>query len=461
MMQARTRTRALRGLAACLLSTLALAVQADERPEPYAFCDAWLTEGAKIDPGFLDLIPGKDQSLLEVGELSKLTKVPDERALLLLQRFVKLLQARGTRLVLVVPPPRGLMTSELVLDEFKRYETVSNEDRRRAYEAALAALARSGAIVPDVLAAADEYGLDKPSRFYRRMDIHWSPEGSEIAARAVAAAVEKSIDLSQLPRRQYVTRAVPPEAAVDRVVSAIERVCKKKLPREFTKAYVTEAREAEPDSGGLLGDSVQPVVLAGTSFSRSDRSSYNFGGFLQQYLSMDVLNVAIPGGGLATSLISYLGSMDFREAPPSILIWEVRTHDLPDEQMMQRAIATAQGECEGQGAVLTTASDLRRGSTTLLTLTPAQRKAMDQPLYLDIGVGETGLNKFRLRLEYSDFTREDVSVDLSRATVAARHYYYALEPERLRKLESVSLRPAARLHGPVSVAFCPLKASGA
>ena len=41
----------------------------------------------------------------------------------------------------------------------------------------------------------------------------------------------------------------------------------------------------------------------------------NFGGFIQQALSTDLLNSAIAGGGLLTSMMSYLYSADFQSAP--------------------------------------------------------------------------------------------------------------------------------------------------
>lgn len=458
-MMSPSSTTILRAAAALLLTAaLVPAAFAREAPEPYRFCDAWLTEAPKIDPAFLQAVPGRDGWLLAVTEISGLTSVPDETSLLLLQQFVQALQKRGTRLVIVVPPPRGLLASGMIPPQLRRYADTSDDDKRKAYRAALAALARSGAIVPDILAAVEQ-GLPSPDLYYRRQDIHWRAEGAELTAKTVAAAIEQAVDMAAIPRKRFVSRAMAPQSYGDRTVSMIEKICGARMARELTPTYLTEAvegGEGEGDGGGLLGESSQPVVLAGTSFSRPDAPAYNFGGFLAQHLSVDLLNVAIPGGGLSMSMLSYLGSMDYQDAPPAVLVWEVRPHDLPDETMLRRALATIQGECEDGGAVLAGSAELKRGATTLLTLSPEQRRQMSQPLYLDVSVGETGLNKFRLRFEYTDFSREDVSVDLSRATVAAGHYYYSLPPERLRKLESVSLRPAARLHGQVSAAFCPI-----
>jgi alginate O-acetyltransferase complex protein AlgJ len=95
-------------------------------------------------------------------------------------------------------------------------------------------------------------------------------------------------------------------------------------------------------AAGLFGDQDVPVVLAGTSYSLRG----NFHGFLQEALSVEVLNVARDGGGFLQSIRDYLKDDAFVSSKPQVLIWELPERflslDLPADRDMMQEIDHAQ-----------------------------------------------------------------------------------------------------------------------
>lgn len=439
-----------------LILMLAAGAAAQPAGKPHAFCAAWPQQASAY---FLDFFPGENGWIYKTIDFSPL-HLPEDRDVDALAQLVAALAVRGTHLVLVVPPPRGLVAGATLGAKGADYVTVDAVAQRLSYRATIATLARSGALVPDIMAAVEAVHLPPDSTFYRKQDIHWSAEGAQLTANAVAGAIAQTIDLSAFPPRHFVTRRTDNKPYSSKLAKVLNQICGIKLAPEVEPRYITEATDAgittDSAGGNLLGETSQPVVLAGTSFSNSTASN-NFSGFLNQALAQDVLNVAIPGGGLKASMLSYLGSVDFRDSPPAVLIWEVRPMELPDAPLLTQLLTTLEGECDPQSALFTRQVSLERGLTPLLTLSVEERQRMAGPSYLDLDIGDTAINKFTLRLSYNDFSREDIDVDLTRAPVATNHYYFPLPTERLGALETIALRPAVRTPGEVTVSVCTAK----
>ena len=455
-----TRGAGLLAITAILAATVGAVVHAAAPPAaaatpaaaPADFCKAWQTEAGKLDSTFLSFHPGSNGSQYEDSDLLPVT-APKEADLVELQRLVRGLKARGTHLVLVVPPSRVLITPE-TLPAQQRPANI--EALRESYRRAIASMASTGAVVPDLLAATLAADMQTQQNFYRRQDVHWRSEGSRLTAAATAQEIRKQVDLSSFPEKKFISRQTGSLPYASRVRDVVKRVCGPAATGrdEIEPVFVTEAQDADASgsSADLLGDSRPAAVLVGTSFSAP--SAYNFDGFLSESLSRDVLNIAIFGGGLRTSVLSYLASGEFQAAPPAVLIWEVRSYNLPGSGFVSQLVASLEGGCSAKDALASASVPLDRGQVQLLSLTDAQRAAAPKPRYLDVATGSTGLNLFRLRLNYADFTHEDVLVDQTRSTVGVEHYRFALQPEQLRRLETVSLRPSVTLRGGVSAAIC-------
>src|SRR5471032_1648581 len=128
--------------------------------------------------------------------------------------------------------------------------------------------------------------------------------------------------------------------------------------------FTTEPK-GEAGDGDLFSDAGNPeITLVGTSHSGKN---YNFGGFLQEYIGADVLNVAFPGGGLEGSMLQYLGSEYFQKRPPKILIWEFSPlYRLDQETIFRQMMALLDNGCEGKPALMSSSATLKPGANELL-----------------------------------------------------------------------------------------------
>lgn len=441
-------------LAACALLSGYASAADTQVDNPYSFCNNWAEKAEPISPDFLHFFPGEGNWLFTDRDFSPVPSLTD-KDVGELRKVVSALTARNIKTMIVVAPVRGLVSSGSAGPLRKRFARSEDDAIRRSYHAAIKQLASTGAVVPDLLSAVEAANLPASNHFYRSQDTHWRAEGARFSAKVVADAARKMIDLSKYPKQRFVTKMTGTETYNVKVLDAVDSICKTKPEREIEPRYVTEPVGDSSGSVDLLGGSQVPIVLVGTSFSRPD-AAFNFPGFLSEQLEVDILNAAVPGGGLRTSILSYLGSKDFAESPPALLIWEVRPFDLPTADFSEQLLATMVGSCPVQQALLSSSVPLQRGVTPLITLDPKQRSTLKGPLYVDIAAGDTGLIKYTLRLTYTDFTQDEVEIDMTRATFAPDHYFHPLPAERLKSLDSVSLRPAARSTGKVTVSVCPI-----
>ncbi len=219
------------------------------------------------------------------------------------------LSDRGTALMIVPLPTRGIVHPEFVLDE-----SFSHKHAAKNYNNYLNRLRRVGLLVPplDKMTAGDQ---EIPLYFAR--DHHWTPAGAAAAARLVSEEIGKTELLLDTPTLGFSTVKVETDSTNGSYNRAAWEACEKEYQPETFDVFYTEA---ELD---LFAEVVDPeVVLVGTSNSNGTKH-FNFDGFLRQELGVDVLNVATSGGGFDESLITYLGSDSFKQQPPKLIIWEV------------------------------------------------------------------------------------------------------------------------------------------
>ncbi len=423
---------------------------------PVPFCAAW-PEGSKtIDPHMRGLQPGKDGWVFNAsGDFALLGWLPD-RDLAALRTFVAALRERGTQLAIVVPPPRGLIESAHV--DPARFEAEKLDYPRIAegYDVFVESLRESGAIVPNLREAIAAARAKAPVEFYYHRDIHWRPEGARIAAEALAAAIGASDVYKDLPRAEFATRAEGEMNPRQYWVDALDQVCGSGKTYETATRYVTEKQGGDDAAASLLGDEGVPqVVLVGTSMSfRSDGGDANFGGFLQQAMSVDLLNSAIPGGGLVTSIMSYLYSTDFQSAPPKLLVWEFRPFDPATELEIRQLLGAIAGPCSGDQAVLSNTVQLDRGRTVALHLDEQAAAKLPPNVYLDLSLSDTSIREFDYSVDYADLRRERIAIDLARAQVATNHYFLELPGDQASTLREIAVRPRSPAAGSATVTLC-------
>lgn len=157
---------------------------------------------------------------------------------------------------------------------------------------------------------------------YLPRDTHWSPEGAQAAAEAIAASVQ---DVSLEPASFETTQTG--RAAHDADLSSF-------VPTGYLRAWVGPATDfittydtQGSASGGLFGDPIVSVALVGTSYSA--RPDFHFEGFLKSALQADVMNLAAVGQGPFTPMEQFLSDLDSLSSVPSLVIWEIPERYIP------------------------------------------------------------------------------------------------------------------------------------
>lgn len=235
-----------------------------------------------------------------------------------LQGLRDALKARGVELVMVYLPPRGLVSTEMLSPQSSG--GFDAELSRKNYLATIERLRSLGIRVPDLSQLLDQPAEVRKTLFFKR-DNHWTPQGAELAAQLLAEELRKSEVFKGIARKEFVTHKEGVHHKIGSLNQAFGKICGNGYANEYFSRVLTEPKE---ESSELFGDVASPdVVLVGTSFSSAQ---YNFDGFIKQYAQIDVDNRSVTGGGFHSAMLQYLGSQDFQEHPPKILVWEVNSY---------------------------------------------------------------------------------------------------------------------------------------
>ena len=291
---------------------------------------------------------------------------PSQEGLRHLERFARYLKrAAGTELVLVFQPTKGLVHPNKLPENLP--VKFSWPYARSNYLDALAKFRQAGLVVPDLGPL-----LDEPNReeaYYFKRDHHWTPYGARRTARIVADRVRQMSVFQTLSQQDFTTRRTGLIRKDGSLQDAAERICGQAWPSQYVDEYRTELEGGV--SGGeesaLFGDeSLPPVTLVGTSNSKGAQD-YNFAGALQEFLGVEVLNVAVAGGSYDGSMYEYLMSDSFRESPPKIMIWEIPAyHTLDSGEFYRQVTPMISNGCEGREPVLQSTTAVKPGTNEVL-----------------------------------------------------------------------------------------------
>lgn len=373
------------------------------------------------------------------------------------KRLMDAFHARGTQVVIAVQPTRGIMHRDKVrADSAYGFDFTT---ARRNLASFLDQLRAGGAVVPDILPLVDS--PPEQDYFFRR-DHHWTPAGAMHTARLVADSIRQQPFYADLSKKQYRTEPgvmVPKDGTMSR---ALKKICGNNYGFQYARGFQTVP--AGDDLGALFDEqSSQEVVLVGTSNSAArddDTKNYNFDGYLKEYLSVDILNVALPGAGQEGALLNYLQSPDYTpDAPPKLIIWELPASFRLEDPLMYRQLlpAIAGGCAKGQvlGERKSELPALPRGQRyELLSNGGAQRLDLrGKPGFLDIKLADKNLKDFYV-IVYYDNGQRDKQWYRREAIVAGGQYYLELSQDaayRDANLLSVFIEPTEDLAAPVAV----------
>ena len=238
-----------------------------------------------------------------------------------LRKLNQALAKRGTQLLIVPIPTRGLVETQQ-LGKIK-YKIKAG---RRAYARYLQRLRKVGMQVPPLPQMFESQGdaaaqETREPLFFAR-DHHWNSQGAREVAQLTAAHI-KTLDVyPALVKAAFRTQPQARRELDGSLQRAAFKICGRHYPREQFDEYVTESLS----TADLFAELPETeVVLVGTSNSKG-QLNFNFSGFLSEYAGLDVLNLAQSGGGYGGALKAYLTSDAFASKPPKLLIWELPSY---------------------------------------------------------------------------------------------------------------------------------------
>lgn len=328
-----------------------------------------------------------------------------------LQQLHDAFKARGIELVVVYQPTRGLVNRNMLNPADK-----AAFDYQKAlgnYQAMLKRFRAMGYNVPDLSPLTNEQlaAADQGKDFYFRGDQHWTPYGAERAAKIVAETVHGMPAFEGIPRKEFETKKAGRMGKTGTLHNVAGQLCGTSYAVQYMDQFATEPKG---ESGGddLFGDSGNArITLVGTSHSGKN---YNFAGFLEQYIGADVLNVAFPGGGLEGSMIQYLGSEEFKNNPPKILVWEFSPlYPLNQETIWRQMLALLDNGCEGKPAQMSASTALKPGTNELMVngRNGVIKDLTNRNHQLDVRFEDTSVKVLQATLWYLNGRHEDIKIE--------------------------------------------------
>lgn len=402
--------------AALALGAGSVQAEQDFTAEPCCqLCPAAMN-AASYDTKYLDffntLVEADDDWLFRTENDLRTEFGPSDYGYRQLKRVSELLRSKGSELVIVYQPTRGLVHPDKLRPEDRR--RFDYDGARANYAEALRRFREQGIWVPDLTPLLAESG-DEP--YFFRGDHHWTPYGAQRTARHVADTIKQIPAFADVPRQAFESQRNGLLGKRGTLHKAAGQLCGTSYADQYVERFVTEPVGDEASSSDdLFGEQGDPqIVLVGTSNSGE---AYNFPGFLREYLGADLLNLSLAGGGYDTSLMQYLASEDFHRAPPKIIVWEFEPHyDLAQEKFYRQVVPLLENGCEGRQVALRNSVPVRRGSNEVLV------NGKHQPLQelrggdylLDIRFSDPSVRELRAELWYMTGRREQVKLEHSAA----------------------------------------------
>ena len=256
----------------------------------------------------------------------------------------------GTDVVFVLAPTRGMLHFEKMDQSQAFFNRYDRDIALRAYIESLNLLQENGFVVPNLLTYILENNENIEYGFIQ--DSHWSPAGASLVASAVKQATSTLASYQSLDLEEFEVQLSEILKRPGDLIEYAKRVCPN-LQVPFMEEEVFEVSTKLVDSQiSLFGEtSVSVIPLWGTSYSNSS----SFQALLQAELDATVVNYAVNGGGLWTSMLSYYLNQDILSNGPKIAIWEIpysELHQFNDVDSYSEAIATIYGACADDQIVL-------------------------------------------------------------------------------------------------------------
>jgi len=364
------------------------------------------------------LLQGRDGWFFRPADLAEFY-VPSKETLRLLGRLSGDLAARGTRLLMMPVPPRGLVASDRLDAAAGEAALFAPDEAAAEYRGLVAALTAAGIAVVNL----DPVRLRaeaKPAFFLAR-DPRWRPEGARLAAAIASPSIGRGGGLSA-----YRSLAVGTGEVAGAMQGDVNRLCAGPVPSERVPLFATTP---PPGSGGDTA-----IVVAGDELAGDTAS--NFAGFLAEATGRPVTSAPAAGAG-ADSLLAYLDSSAFAVAPPTAILWQIMAADLPrlDVAKLRRLIGAANGPCNRDGRLVAAGRATVTGSGEILRPAPGD----DRGSYVRLTFDEAAPRRVTIAVDYADGAVDSVSVDSAAPLPATTTVALALSQDFSAPIAAVRL----------------------
>jgi alginate biosynthesis protein AlgX len=372
-------------------------------------------------------------------------------------RLVAAFASQGTELAMVLLPTRGLMHRDKIRPDLT--QGFDYQQASRSLSAYLNQLRDAGAIVPDIMQLVERPPTEE---YFFRRDHHWTSTGARATARLVADQLLQHPLHAELTSKAYRTQAGATQYKDGTMNLALASLCGNHYGFQYVPGFQT-VPEINDVSALFDEEPIPEVILVGTSNSASrdvENKQFNFDGFLKEYLSVDLLNFAMPGAGEYGSMTEYLHSDSYSAAsPPKLIIWELPANYRLEKPLMYRQLIPAiDGQCSDENTLLSNrleapGLEINERVELLSNTGDGRLDLAGHDGYLDIRAGNGNLKHFYLIVYYDNGTRDKVWIRRE-AIVSGGQYYLELSkaPEfRDANLLSVFLEPSEALKTPTSL----------
>ena len=341
-----------------------------------------------------------------------------------LKRFRDALKARGTELLVVFQPTKGLVNRSKLTPEWQaKYDW---EAARASYVKTIAEFRKIGIWAADYSPLFDE--KDAEHAYFFKDDNHWTPSGAKRTAKLTAEVLKQIPAYDDIAKKEFVTKRVGILRSPGGSGEAAGKICGNGYGFQYVDRFATEpADESSGDS--LFGDESTPeVILVGTSNSGE---KYNFAGYLEQYSGVQVMNMAVTGGGYEAAMLQLLASEEFQANPPKIVVWEFATHyDMSLRDFYRQAVPMVNNGCVGQPALLTNKVKLRPGSNEIFLNGVNGLKELNSANHMiDLRFSDPSVHEARANVWYFSGRKESYKLEQSSRVDTGGRYLFELRDE--------------------------------
>lgn len=349
----------------------------------------------RIRPDLQNHLAIEDETIAQIADLSKA------------------LATRGTTLVFMPVPARAEVLSHklpAIASQFGYDPDLAwavQRDVQQRFKAAGVRVANPY----DALRRASLAG----AKVFFETDLRPTAEGARVIAQVLADALAADPKTMDLPRADFTTTKSETNTVLASTMRAqLQLACQDALPEVRSAVFATVGTNAaDADLAGI-------VAVIGTEMTGSE--PLNFAGFLSEFSGLRAGSYGLAGGGAYAAMSSYLTSVNFRDTPPQVLVWEVPVWEPfghHGAQPMLELIAAANQTC-------TTELSLQAGRDAKTRVADLSRLPPGSPIVLELDTDGIGAQQATFNFTSADNQIRSLSIYRHTDQIRTGRFYMPL-----------------------------------